>query len=308
MERKEIQLNTIIETILKVAEGNYFVQLELTEENNELDAIAIGINMMIDNIRENNNKINSLNEELLKLNAQKDKFFSIIAHDLKSPFNSILGFSKILSEQIVEENYQELKEYSDIINQSSKRAMELLMNLFEWSLINTGRIEYTPEYFEIGDLINETVLLLSDASNQKSIAVKKAILPNTIVYADRIMMGAVLRNIITNAIKFTYLQGKIVISTERKQNELLISVHDNGVGITKDRITDLFEIDKSDSTLGTQNEKGTGLGVILCKEFVEKNGGKLWVESEVDKGSIFYFTIPFKLARKNVIDNLIPNE
>lgn len=293
--RVKHQIDVIIEAILNVAKGDYSVQIKLSEENNELDAIAITINMMIDSIRMNNIKINSLNEELLKLNASKDKFFSIIAHDLKSPFNSILGFSEILHEQVAENNYQGVAEYSDIILQSSKRAMDLLTNLMEWSRSQTGRMDFNPEYFEMGKLINEVILLLSDTAVQKSIRITKVLLPNNIVYADRNMMNAVLRNLISNAIKFTHLRGEIIISFEEKQGEIVVSVGDNGVGMTQDRIEKIFRIDENYSTSGTHNEKGTGLGVILCKEFVEKHGGKIWVESKVGIGTTFYFSLPTRI-------------
>lgn len=291
----ENQTDRIIEAILNVAKGDYSIQIKLSEENNELDAIAIGINMMIDSIRINNDKINVLNEELLKLNTTKDKFFSIIAHDLKSPFNSILGFSEILCEQVVEKNYQGIQEYSDIILQFSNRAMDLLMNLMEWSLSQTGRMEFNPEYFEMGRLVNEVILLLSDAARQKSIIIRKALLPSTIVYADKNMMSTVLRNLISNAIKFTHLKGEIIISTEEKQGEIMVSVGDNGVGISQDKIEKIFRIDENYSTPGTQNEKGTGLGVILCKDFVEKHGGKIWVESKVGIGTTFHFSLPIRI-------------
>jgi len=236
-------------------------------------------------------EIKKTNEELRKLNAEKDKFFSIIAHDLKSPFNSIIGFSEILLEQVVEKNYQGMEEYTGIILQSSQRAMDLLMNLMEWSRSQTGRMEFNPEYFEMAELIDEVELLLNNAAGQKSIVITNTLPDNIAVYADKNMMSAVLRNLISNAIKFTHPGGEIIISAEGKGG-LTVSVSDNGIGIPKDRIEQLFRIHENYSTSGTQNERGTGLGLILCKEFIEKHGGKIWVESEEGKGSIFYFTIP----------------
>ncbi len=232
------------------------------------------------------------NEQLLKLNAEKDKFFSIIAHDLKSPFSSIMGFSEILIKQVMEKNYQSVERYSSIIHQSSQRAMDLLTNLMEWSRSQTGRMEFNPEYFEMVKLINEVTLLFADAASQKSITITEVLPPNAPVFADKYMMSTVLRNLISNAIKFTYKGGEIVVSIEKKQGESIVSVRDNGVGIPKNRIEKLFRIDENISTLGTEKEKGTGLGVVLCKEFVEKHGGQIWVESEEGKGSVFYFTIP----------------
>lgn len=286
------QIDKIIEGLLELAKGDYSVQIELSEENNDLDAIAVGINMVVDSIASNHVKIELLNNELLKSNDQKDKFLSIIAHDLKSPFNSILGFSEILCEQVAEKNYQGIVEYSDIIHQSSKRAMDLLMNLMEWSQSQIGRMVFNPEYFVIGELIDEVILLLSDTAKLKSIIIRKALLPNTIVYADKNMISTVLRNLISNAIKFTHLNGEIIIPIVKKEGEIIVSVDDNGVGMTQDKIDRIFRIDENYSTPGTQNERGTGLGVIICKKFVEKHGGKIWVDSKVGIGSTFYFSLP----------------
>jgi len=229
---------------------------------------------------------------LRELNATKDKFFSIIAHDLKSPFNSIIGFSNLLIEQIQEKDYDGIAEYATIIRNSSQGAMDLLQNLLEWSRSQTGRMEFNPEYVEIVTLIDESIHLLVNSAQQKSIALSKELPRKAIAFADKAMISTILRNLISNAIKFTNPEGAIIISAEQKQNELLISVTDNGVGIKKEVIEKLFRIEEGFSTIGTKNEKGTGLGLILCKEFIEKHGGKIWVESKAGKGSRFCFTIP----------------
>jgi signal transduction histidine kinase len=237
-------------------------------------------------------EVKEKNEKLQKLNSEKDKFFSIIAHDLKSPFNSILGFSDILVERIREKNYSGIDKYAKIIQLSSNKAMDLLTNLMEWSQSQTGRMEFNPEYFELVELIKDTELLLTGVLEQKSISILESFPSIALVFADKKMISTVLRNLISNAIKFTYPEGKIIISVEQKQSEFLVSVSDTGVGITKANIEKLFRINENYSTTGTQNEQGTGLGLILCKEFLVKHGGKIWVDSEVDKGSTFYFTIP----------------
>ena len=229
---------------------------------------------------------------LRESNATKDKFFSIIAHDLKGPFNSIIGFSNILTEQVHEKDYDGIEEYARIIQNSSQRAMDLLLNLLEWSRSQTGRIVFNPEFVEIVTLINQVTELMNDSAQQKSIIISKKLPRNAPVIADKAMINTILRNTISNAIKFTHPGGQIIISVEQQKNELMIAIADNGLGIKKEAIDKLFRIEESNSTYGTQNERGTGLGLILCKEFVEKNGGKIWVESEVGKGSTFYFTIP----------------
>ena len=247
-------------------------------------------------------KIELKNEELEKTNAVKDKFFSIIAHDLKSPFNSIVGYCDLLVEQVKEEDYDGIGKFAEIISQSSHRAVSLLMNLMEWAQSQTGRMEFNPELFEMKSLINEMEFLFEDIAIQKNIIISKVLPLTTPVYADKAMIGTILRNLIANAIKFTESGGKIIISAEEKRNGLTVSVADTGVGIPKNRIETLFRIDESYSTPGTNNEKGTGLGLILCKEFIEKHGGRIWVESNLDsssekKGTTFHFTIPKNLKR-----------
>lgn len=238
------------------------------------------------------------NDELQKLNTEKDKFFTIIAHDLKSPFNSILGFSNLIIERVKEKNYEDVEKYAEIIQLSSNKAMDLLINLMEWSQSQTGRMEFNPEYFDLVELIKDTELLISGAMEQKSITISKIVPSNVLVFADKKMINTVLRNLISNAIKYTHPGGEIIISTNENQGYLIISVSDNGVGIPKASIDKLFKIDQNYTTLGTKNEKGTGLGLILCKEFVEKHSGEIWVESEEGKGSTFYFTIQHHIANK----------
>lgn len=242
-------------------------------------------------------EIKEANKQLSMSIAEKDKFFSIIAHDLKSPFNSILGFSNLLVEEIQEKDYDNIQKYAGIIQQSSNKAIDLLMNLMEWAQSQTGRMEFSPEYIELVNLIEDTELLLSGALQQKSITISKIVPADMPVFADKKMIDTVFRNLISNAIKFTYPGGKITISVSEKQNELLVSVSDNGVGMPKEHLEKLFRIDESYSTSGTKNESGTGLGLILCKEFVEKQGGRIWVESEENIGSVFYFTLPQSEAK-----------
>ena len=227
-----------------------------------------------------------------ELNATKDKFFSIIAHDLKSPFNSIIGFSSLLTRQIEERDYAAVEKYAGFIQNSSQQAFDLLMNLLEWSQSHTGRIVFTPETINIVDLINQSTELFIASAQQKSITIISEIPVNRSVFADKAMVNTILRNLISNAIKFTNPGGEIVVSTEQTQNELVVSVSDNGVGMDQESISELFRIDKNHSTLGTENEKGTGLGLLLCKEFAERLGGRIWVESESGKGSKFFFSIP----------------
>ncbi|WP_373278107.1 sensor histidine kinase [Prolixibacter bellariivorans] len=229
---------------------------------------------------------------LSELNATKDRFFSIIAHDLKSPFNSIFGFSELLVEQMNRKDYQGVEKFAAIINRSSKQAMDLLTNLLEWARAQTGKIEFNPEYIELVTLINEVAELFNDSAQQKAITIIKDLPHNLPVFADKYMIGTVLRNLISNGIKFTHPGGKIRVSAKQNENQVTVSVSDNGVGIEKETIDKLFRIEYSYSTTGTASESGTGLGLLLCKEFIEMHGGKIWVESEPEKGSVFLLTLP----------------
>ncbi|MDP2889657.1 MAG: PAS domain-containing sensor histidine kinase [Bacteroidota bacterium] len=229
---------------------------------------------------------------LRELNATKDKFFSIIAHDLKNPFNSIVGFSDLLTRKIQERDYEGIAGYSRMIGNSSQRAMDLLTNLLKWACIQTGRIDFIPECIDMVELTSDVIKLLSILARQKSIAITTHFPPLVFVMADKEMISTVLRNLISNAVKFTNPGGEIVISAKPKQKEWVITIADNGVGIKKEAINKLFRIDQSYSTMGTQNEKGTGLGLLLCKEFIEKHNGRIWIESEEGQGSKFHFSVP----------------
>ena len=237
-------------------------------------------------------EIKNNEHKLIELNATKDKFFSIIAHDLKSPFNSVIGFSEHLIELVRKRDYENIEVYANIILQSSQRAMNLLTNLFEWAQSQSGRLDFNPEYFEMISVINEQIRLFSDIAKGKSITISNLLTKELRINADKAMINTVLRNFISNAIKFTHPGGRITILAVDKQNELIVSVSDSGVGIPESRTDKLFSIDKSYSTPGTQNEKGTGLGLILCQEFIKIHNGKIWVESKVGTGSTFYFSIP----------------
>lgn len=245
-------------------------------------------------------------EELQKINAEKDKFFSIIAHDLRSPLNSILSFSELMVEDLQANNVEALEEDAEIILKSSQSAIDLLTNLMDWSQSQTGRMSFTPENFELNNLIHEVSQQLTAIAGQKSITISHDISTNNPIYADKAMIATVLRNLISNAIKFTPMGGNITISVAYGTNEIVLSVKDSGIGISKENIAKLFRIDQNFSTPGTNKEQGTGLGLILCKEFIEKHKGRIWVESEKEKGSTFSFTIPRKAGLEE--KNGTPNE
>ncbi len=203
-----------------------------------------------------------------------------------------MGYSEVLMNQIMEKDYKGIDEYASIIKQSSQQILNLLMNLLEWSRAQTGTMHYKPATFDLIEMIKENIMLFEVVANQKAITINKVLPQEITVFADKPMIGTVLRNLINNAIKFTRQGGEINISAEKRAEDILVSVADNGIGISPERVEKLFRIAENDSTPGTNNEKGTGLGLILCTEFVENHGGKIWVESKAEKGSTFYFTLP----------------
>ncbi len=233
-----------------------------------------------------------MNQQLAELVATKDKFFSIIAHDLKSPFNGILGFSHIIAQQIEEKDYTSIAFYAENIIKASERTLSLLSNLLEWARSQTGTVEYKPAKLNLSEEVNNTIELYSDNASQKSITIKNNLPDKVLVIADKAMIKTILRNLINNAIKYTNISGEVNIWSEQKGRESIISIKDNGIGISEKNIQKLFRIDGKHSTLGTMNEYGTGLGLILCNEFIRKHGGKIWVESKLGVGSSVYFSLP----------------
>lgn len=239
-------------------------------------------------------ELHQLNQELQQLNSEKDKFFSIIAHDLKSPFNSIMGFSGMLLDKInqQEKNFAEIKHYAEIIRSSSERSMNLLYNLMQWSQAQTGRMNFNPEHFDLTALTDEIVQLYESIASQKSIQLTKVTPDNLRIYADKAMISTVIRNLVSNAIKFTPKGGTIQIITSTTADMAAITVRDSGVGMTQAVMDRIFHIDSSYSSPDTNGEKGTGLGLLLCKEFIDTHKGTIRIDSELGNGSEFTATIP----------------
>ncbi|MBE9468269.1 MAG: PAS domain-containing sensor histidine kinase [Bacteroidetes bacterium] len=231
---------------------------------------------------------------LKKSNVTKDNFFSIIAHDLKNPFNVLLGFSNMLNDNYDEINPEKQKEIIKSILQTSENTYALLENLLLWAITQKGDIRFNPKKNNLHLLVCEIIELFEELINRKRIKFINQISKNFYVIADKDMFLTIIRNLILNAIKFTPKDGEIIVEAKKNNQFTKIIVTDTGIGISKEVQNNLFDISVGSSTEGTENEKGSGLGLILCKEFVEKHGGKIWVESELGKGSSFYFTIPFK--------------
>jgi two-component system, OmpR family, phosphate regulon sensor histidine kinase PhoR len=240
--------------------------------------------------------------QLRESNSTKDKFFSIIAHDLKSPFLGLLGFSKMLVDDYDSLQDEEKKQYINGIHNLANNTYKLLTNLLDWSQLQRSRMELNPEILNLYENIIYAVQLIKGTAEQKSISIETKIDDSLNVKADKNMLETILRNIISNAIKFSYPNSKIFISAKTVGELAEISVKDFGLGINEDCRNNLFQIDKNISTRGTDNECGTGLGLILCKEMVELNGGKIWIESDEFKGTTVFFTIPID---KSTHDQLV---
>ncbi len=230
--------------------------------------------------------------ELKATNASKDKFFSIIAHDLKNPFNGIIGLSSLLIDDFDSFPVEQQKEFILDIKTTAENTFRLLQNLLEWSQTQIGKIHFEPTQFMLASTTREIVDLVKISAGNKNILLESDVPADIRVFADKNMINTVIRNLLLNAVKFTRSGGRIVLSARNIDHVVEISVTDNGIGISPETFKKLFCIDCNVVSYGTEGEQGTGLGLILCKEFVEKNAGKIRVESELGVGSTFTVSIP----------------
>jgi signal transduction histidine kinase len=233
------------------------------------------------------------NKELHELNLTKDKFFSIISHDLRGPFNGFLGLSKLMAESLQELTHEEIQKMAGALRDSATNLFRLLENLLEWSRMQQDSIKFNPDSTLLMPLIAETMRPVLDSSNKKEVEISYEIPGDLEVFADKHMLASTIRNLTTNAVKYTPKGGKVTIAAKLLPgNSVEISVRDTGIGMTPEMVDDLFRLDVESNRSGTENEPSSGLGLLLCKDFVEKHGGKIWVESEEGKGSTFYVTFP----------------
>jgi two-component system, OmpR family, phosphate regulon sensor histidine kinase PhoR len=244
------------------------------------------------NKKETEAKIHNLNKELKDAIATKDKFFNIIAHDLKNPFSAILGFSDLLINHFDDLNNDKIKRYIQLINESGKNTFTLLENLLEWSRSQQNKIPFNPQPTNLYHLVKETHILVNNSTEAKNLQVKIDVPQDIILKADSEMLKTVIRNLLSNAIKFTPDNGLISISAKEKDETVQIKISDSGIGMDEKTKNALFKIGESKSQKGTRGESGTGFGLLLCKEFVEKHNGTINVESEPEKGSAFIVSLP----------------
>jgi ligand-binding sensor domain-containing protein/signal transduction histidine kinase len=245
-------------------------------------------------------ELHTINEELLLQKkeleiavATKDKFFSIIAHDLRGPLGGFMGLSEMMADESVPIEPDERMEMTKALNQSARNIYNLLENLLKWSQMQHGRTAFKPQVLDLSEAVSECLKLFVESSHKKSIQLVDEISDGCEVFADTNMLQTIIRNMVSNAIKFTARGGRVSISAKfSANNTAIISVKDEGIGMSSEMIANLFRINVNNGRSGTEGERSTGLGLLLCKEFAEKHGGKIWVESEVGKGTIFYFTMP----------------
>ncbi len=233
-----------------------------------------------------------LNQKITKDSIQKDKFFSIIGHDLMNPFNALLGFSEMLSDSVEKGNKEDSIEYSSIVNESARRIFNLLQNLLVWSKMQNGKIKYSPKMVKVDELVSDSMMILTPIARNKDINLQWEVIDDITAILDSNMIGSVLQNLGTNAIKFTERGGSVTVTAYVETGTINFTVSDTGVGMSEERLNKLFKLDKTSSSRGTDDEVGTGLGLIICKEFVESHQGKIWVESTLGKGSKFSISIP----------------
>lgn len=281
--------------IQQIADGDYDQYVSFSGDFSQT------INKMIEALRERQRltEIIKENEELLRkntkeleeINQAKDKLFSIIAHDLKSPLYSLTELSEILLEEIAEGSFENVKEYVTIFNKSVSRTYDLITNLLQWARVQSGKITMTPKTFSLNELVNTNIETGNISAIPKNITLDFVSEQEYTVFSDEEIINTILRNLLSNAIKYTYPGGNITVTIHPTTEAYEVSVTDTGTGIEKEKVAKIFNIDEG-STPGTNDEKGTGLGLTLCKEFVGKIGGKIWVKSTYGKGSTFTFSIP----------------
>ena len=231
-------------------------------------------------------------EELHQLNASKDRFFRLISHDLRAPFNGILGMAEILANDCETLRKEEIKAFAGDILTTAQQAYDLVENLLEWSQLETGTMPCKPVRINVDELLSRVGQMLTPNASRKQINLQFVSAGVSAIQADPNMLYSVLQNLIGNAIKFSPPQGRIVVTTKCEAGRVVVTVSDTGVGMVEDQLKNLFKVDSSRTTTGTAGENGTGLGLLLCKQFIERNGGQIQVTSELDKGSIFVVTFP----------------
>ncbi len=299
--QNHINLSIAMKTIQRQNEEMEEFHSELMKTNEELiaskDAIeqnAYEVNMLNTQLLETQEELTALNAELLQANQERDKFFSLIAHDLRSPLSGIMSITELMISEAAELSEQERDEFLLNIRDSSIKLFRLLENLLEWAKVQRGVMTFSPDVLELKEYIQLIISLVESNAMQKAISIDNKVDTEARVNADADMLNGILRNLISNAIKFTPMGGEIEVGISPTESNRFITIYvkDSGIGIPPKIIDKLFTLGENTSRPGTDGESSSGLGLILAKEFAEKHGGRIWAESEVGKGSTFYFTLP----------------
>ena len=292
------------ENTFDFASGKRWIQTNyapVTDSTGHITSIAV-LSFDITESKQVQQALKNNERKLYQLNTDKDRFISILGHDLKNPFGNILGFSELLTDEIESLNKEEIEDIAKNINKSAKITYNLLEEILLWAKTQQGKIPFKPQILSFKDICKDTLEILISNANAKNISLNCSSSEQINVFADNEMLKTVLRNLVSNAIKFTKTGGAIIINAEVNPDNVTISVSDNGNGIPPENLAKLFNISEVLTTKGTAGETGTGLGLLLCKDFVEKLGGKIWVESESGKGSRFSFTMPNNYKPKEIND------
>ncbi len=239
-----------------------------------------------------NEELKKSEEDLIKLNADKDKLFSIISHDLKSPFNSLMGFARYLHDEFDNLSEDEIRAYTESMYETTNNLYKLIENLLAWSALQIGKVKPEPESIQLKNEVDNIFILFGQIASNKKIELISNVEAGLIIVADKTILNSILRNLISNSLKFTDEGGKVKVSAAIENNRCKICVEDNGIGMNSEELSMLFQLDKHFSKSGTGMETGTGLGLILCKSYIEKIGGNIDVKSSPDKGTIFCFYLP----------------
>ncbi len=280
-----------IGSIAGLAPGLYFRRIRGQEK--EINIQQYQLNETLGELEKLNKSLEEKIAELKKSNNEKDIFFSIIAHDLRSPMNGFWGLTRILVEELPNMTTDQIQQITLSMENSATGLYQLLENLLEWARMQQGLIPFDPKPVELLPEVEESVAMILESAKSKEIEITYDIPNDLAVFADSKMLQFVIRNLVSNAVKFTHKGGKIGVSAKAINDKSVeISIKDTGIGMNNAMVDHLFRLDSQINRNGTDGEPSSGLGLALCKEFIEKQGGKIWVESKEGKGSIFYFTIP----------------
>jgi two-component system sensor histidine kinase/response regulator len=294
LQDKELEIQNII-----LRDTNKTLEVKVKERTAQLESQKTKLEQLNASLENQKSKLKQLTAslasqkvELKKLNASKDKFFSIIAHDLRAPFSGLLGITDFIIKNLENFSQSDIKEHLDSLREAAETVYTLLENLLSWSRLQRGTMKKQPEDIRLDEIAAQNMRLFASSAEQKQISLVNQIPEGTTAYADKHMIDTVMRNLLSNALKFTYTGGVISLLAHKNEKDVEFAISDTGTGIPQEDIPQLFQIDIKYSRAGTAGEEGTGLGLILCKDLIEKNGGTILVESEVGQGTTFTVRLP----------------